>query len=278
MDPILSHFKPIPPVNQTSYQRQVIIEMSEKLCLQWNDYQENNKSAFGFLRENKNFNDVTLVCEDGQQMEAHKVILASSSPFFEKILKKSKHPHPLIYLKGFQSKDFASILDFLYFGESNVYKEDLDPFLAIAEEIELKGLAGQTPGELLEEQEKPKYHEPTINKNLCTTSNLINSCRGIAIPNQSNSDLHNQALNEKVRSMMEKGKKMMTDGEHMTDGTVKQRKSSVCKVCVKEGLPKHKKNHIESKHLDGITFHCDQCGKTFSSRQSLSQHKRKFHE
>ena len=94
--------------------------MSEKLCLQRNDFEENVNSAFVKLRDDKEFTDVTLVCEDGQQMEAHKVILASSSPFFEKILKKSKHPHPLIYLKGFQSKDFASILDFLYFGEANV--------------------------------------------------------------------------------------------------------------------------------------------------------------
>ena len=65
-------------------------------------------------------------------MEAHKVILASSSPFFEKMLQKSKHPHPLIYLKGFQSKDFASILDFLYLGQANIYQENLDSFLAIA--------------------------------------------------------------------------------------------------------------------------------------------------
>ena len=95
--------------------------MSEKLCLQWNDFKENANSAFGKLRDDEEFSDVTLVCEDSQQMEAHKVILSSSSPFFEKILKKSKHPHPLIYLRGFQSKDFASILDFLYFGEANVY-------------------------------------------------------------------------------------------------------------------------------------------------------------
>ena len=65
-------------------------------------------------------------------MEAHKVIMASSSPFFEKILEKSKHPHPLICLRGFQSKDFASILDFLYFGQANIYQENLDSFLAIA--------------------------------------------------------------------------------------------------------------------------------------------------
>ena len=39
-----------------------------------------------FLKEDKDFNDVTLVCEDGQQMEAHKVILASSSPLFQRLL------------------------------------------------------------------------------------------------------------------------------------------------------------------------------------------------
>ena len=99
--------------------------MSEKLCLQWNDSKEDINSAFGKFRDDNGFTDITLVCEDGQQMEAHKVIMASSSPFFEKILQKSKHPHPLIYLRGFQSKDFASILDFLYFGEANVYQEDL---------------------------------------------------------------------------------------------------------------------------------------------------------
>ena len=102
--------------------------MSEKLCLQWNDFKENVNSAFGKLRGDKGFTDVTLVCEDGQQMEAHKVILVSSSPFFEKILQKSKQPYPLLYLKGFQSKDFASILDFLFFGEANVCQDDLYSF------------------------------------------------------------------------------------------------------------------------------------------------------
>ena len=125
--------------------------MSEKLCLQWNDFKENVNSAFGNLRNEKEFADVTLACEDGQQMEAHKVILAASSPFFEKILQKSKHPHPLIYLKGFQSKDFASILDFLYSGQANIHQEDLDSFLAIADEIQLKGLTGQTS---IEDEEK----------------------------------------------------------------------------------------------------------------------------
>ena len=91
----------------------------------------------------------------GQKMEAHKVVMASSSPFFEEILQKSKHPHPMIYLRGFQSRDFASILDFISFGEANVYQKDSDCFLAIAEEIKLKGLTEQTTIDLLEEQKNP---------------------------------------------------------------------------------------------------------------------------
>ena len=67
--------------------------MSEKLCLKWNDFQENTASAFAVLKDDLDMSDVTLVCEDGQQVEAHKVILAASSPFFFELLKRNKHPH-----------------------------------------------------------------------------------------------------------------------------------------------------------------------------------------
>ena len=134
--------------------------MSEKLCLQWNDFKANVNSTFGRLRDDKDFTDVTLACEDGHQMEAHKVILASSSPFFEKILQRNKHPHPLIYLRGFQSQDLLAILDFFYFGEANVYQENLDSFLAIADELKLKGLTGQTSSDLVEEQVKSTNPKP----------------------------------------------------------------------------------------------------------------------
>ena len=87
--------------------------MTEKLCLQWNDFQENIKGAFGKLREDKDFKDVALVCGDGQQVEAHKVILASCSPLFQKLLERNKHPHPLIYMRGVKFDDLLAIMDFL---------------------------------------------------------------------------------------------------------------------------------------------------------------------
>ena len=132
--------------------------MSEKLCLQWNDFQNNVKSAFGNLREDNDFADVTLACEDGQQVEAHKVILAASSPFFQRLLGRNKHPHPLIYMRGMKSVDLSAIVDFLYCGEANVFQENLDSFLAIAEELQLKGLMGKM-NEKVEDIEEPRQQQ-----------------------------------------------------------------------------------------------------------------------
>ena len=86
--------------------------MTEKLRLRWNDFQDNVRNVFGHLRNNTDFVDVTLACEDGQQIEVHKVILAASSPFFQRILKRHKHSHPLIYMKGVKSDDLTAIVDF----------------------------------------------------------------------------------------------------------------------------------------------------------------------
>ena len=120
---------------------------SEKLCLQWNDFKENITSSFKELREDREFTDVTLACEDGQQIEAHKVVLVSSSPFFMQLLTKNKHPHPLIYMRGLRSEDLVAIVDFLYHGEANVFQENLDSFLGLAEEFRLRGLTGAAEAE-----------------------------------------------------------------------------------------------------------------------------------
>ena len=124
---------------------------SEKLCLKWNDFQENLNSAFVVLRNDQDLADVTLVCEYGTQIETHKVILASSSPFFMEVLKKNKNPHPLIYMRGLKTEALVAMIDFLYYGEANVNQENLDAFLGLAEELKLKGLTGSTAESTTEE-------------------------------------------------------------------------------------------------------------------------------
>ena len=112
---------------------------SEKCCLQWNDFDSTISSAFRELRDDKNFFDVTLACED-EQIQAHKVILSACSQFFRNILRRNPHQHPLLYLKGVKYTELQSVLNFMYHGEVNVAQEDLNSFLAVAEDLRIKGL------------------------------------------------------------------------------------------------------------------------------------------
>ena len=66
--------------------------------------------------EEKHF-DVTLVCDDQTQFKAHKIVLSACSPVFKKIIDNNPSQHPLIYLRGIQSYEMESILQFMYLGE-----------------------------------------------------------------------------------------------------------------------------------------------------------------
>ena len=190
----------------------------------------------------------------------------------------------MIYLRGFQSKHIASILDFLYLGEANVFQLDLDSFLAIAEEIKLKGLTQKTSSEILEAQRKTQHPEPvaenlestTRGRNMISDANFSGntSIQALEISSQSGSYL--QSLDEKVKIMMDKGQNMITFGKRK-DGKPIRVTSCVCNVCGKEGRTNDIRNHIEANHLEGISLPCDYCDKTCPSRASLRMHITKFH-
>ena len=113
--------------------------ISENLNLRWDDFAANLSSALNNLRGDENFTDLTLVCAD-QQVEVHKVVLASSSKFFWRVLKNIKHSHPLVYLKGVKIADMEALLSYMYQGQVSLAEENLNSFLALAEELEVEGL------------------------------------------------------------------------------------------------------------------------------------------
>ena len=264
--------------------------MSEKLCLQWNDFKENAINAFGSLKEDKDFTDVTLACEDGRQVEAHKVILASSSPFFQNLLRRNKHTHPLIYMRGVKSDDLLAIVDFLYCGEASVHQENLESFLAIAEELQLKGLMGKsdgneeekeiykTPNVLEKEKEKPTYkrearsarHPPQGSVGgeiLRYHPDVFSGTVAYAVALNSPLSGELQELLQESDPMLEKTGRKMPNGKPLYN----------CKVCGKEGEKGNVRQHIETKHIDGISVPCKTCEKTFRSRHLLNQHNHNNH-
>ena len=262
--------------------------MSEKLCLKWNDFQVNTNTAFVSLRNDTDFTDVTLACNDGEEVQAHKVILAASSPIFQTLLRRKKHPNPLIFMSGVKSENLVAIVDFLYYGEAKVCQENLDAFLALAEDLEVKGLTGNNVNEPPEEVKSvprktvsPKNEAQTINKS-DTIKPKYQTVQKQKIKNEMAVDIQPhkvwsvnisdvEKLDEKVKSMMTKSDNSISNGRQGFT------KAAICTVCGKEGIATNIRNHIEANHLAGISIPCNVCETLFRSRDALGKHSRKHH-
>ena len=256
---------------------------SEKFSLRWNDFQENISSAFTNLRADTNFTDVTLISEDYQHLETHRVILSASSPFFMNILRNNKHSHPLIYLKGFQAKDLHSLLDFMYHGTAEVYQESLEGFLALAEELQLKGLTGGTE-EKQETQKEAKKESISSNAQIKMEETYTN----IAVA--SNDETYSKELGT-VMKFNSPAAPMNFNG-----GSARDLKSTLwsmivlngtlltCTVCGKSKdktldnqANRHMESHVESLHTEGVEYECNKCDKTFRSKNAMHKHTQQIH-
>ena len=83
--------------------------------------------------------------DDDEQLEAHKVILSAASPFFQNILERNHHSHPLLYIRGSSKKNLSALLDFMYSGEARVPIDELERFMSLAEDLKVSGLVGELP-------------------------------------------------------------------------------------------------------------------------------------
>ena len=188
----------------------------------------------------------------------------------------------MIYMRGLKSGDLIAMIDFIYFGEANVSQDSLDSFLALAEELQLKGLTRQDEGqtkEVLEQEVKfrdtvvsePKYPKHT---NIGQLENDVILPRTVK-ENISNAVALTRIDTEGVEELAEKAKSMMEKTSSATpDG---KRRLYVCKICGKEGQSINVQQHIEAKHLEGAALPCNICGTTSRSRETLRAHKTRFH-
>merc|ERR1712098_472204 len=138
-------------------------KMSEKFCLKWNDFKTNIARQFSSLRADTDFWDVTIVSDDQKQISAHKVVLSSCSEYFKTILKQNKHAHPLLCLSDINFEDLTNVLDYIYHGEVQIYQEDLDRFLVVAQRLKLDGLltpiSNENPHETIKEDKNEERND-----------------------------------------------------------------------------------------------------------------------
>ena len=145
--------------------------MSETYCLKWK-FCDIIPQYYQELKETKNFCDVTLSCEEGDAFEAHKIVLAASSPVLDKILLSSQHSNPFIYMKGVKSKDLSALLDFVYCGKAKIQESDLTNFILLAEELKIKGLAAEESKESSKTSDKKSIPDAEMDYSFSETDNF----------------------------------------------------------------------------------------------------------
>ena len=269
----------------------------EDICMRWNNSQADIVNFFRNLRENHNLSDVTLVTDDGQHIQAHKIILAAGSLFFEDIFIKSNHSNMLIYLKGIHSCELEQVLNFLYTGEAIISHEGVKVFLETAKELQVKGIEDYDSFVLTPDQEVNDGYEAekeTV-KNGEASEKFINAVSaGVGVndmvetiedDSQQTTEvkLEDRAGFDEFPDEQEKGvvrtpmDPVQVNKNKELDAQVQQllmKKDGLweCKICGKTSLYKnHMRQHTET-HIEGVSHTCHICSKTFGSRHNLRGH------
>lgn len=113
--------------------------LSQNFSLRWNQHQANMLNVFGKLLQSEDFCDVTLAC-DGGSLKCHKIVLAASSNYFQKLFMDNCSDHPIVFLKDVKAVQIRAILDYMYKGEVSVAQEELPSLLRVAELLCVKGM------------------------------------------------------------------------------------------------------------------------------------------
>ena len=113
----------------------------EKYNLTWHTYTDHLKQMLQSLMNDKDSQDVTLVCDDKVKIKAHRIVLKACSPVFKNILENNDRGGQTIYLRGIQHQEMESILQFMYLGEATFYQDRMNEFLSVAKNLEIKELS-----------------------------------------------------------------------------------------------------------------------------------------
>ena len=157
-------------------------------------------------------------------------------------------------------------MDYIYNGEVQIFQENLDRFLAVAQRFKLEGLMESGKGEdylstetnIAKEEDTEEEALPIHQNYQSPKPRQVANAERVILPVSSESageieDMVNQHL------------------ESVSTGV------NLCKLCgFTAKKPSAVKNHIET-HLEGLSYSCQQCGKAFRSNNSLRNHKSTYH-
>jgi len=243
--------------------------MAEKYSLNWATFSEHLQLVFKDLYQEGRYTDVTLVSDDQTQFKAHKIVLSACSPVFKKIIDSNPSQHSLIYLRGIQSNELESILQFMYLGEGRFYHERMREFIKVAQDLQVVGLSEGLEMELTEKEEN-LIKEETVGEDLFKEESV-----GEDLFKEESAE-ENVSKVEVVESLPEETK--IGAEKRRTQISAEDGKSTLCPDC---GLDyKYKADmmkHYRSRH-EGVRYACSQCDYKATKQNNLQAHIRYKHQ
>ena len=187
-------------------------------------------------------------------------------------------------MRGIRYQDLIAIVDFIYLGEANIQQENLEEFLSLAEELQLKGLAG--PNDIKEQQ--TTKHTPSLHEQVTQSKNVIKKEEIKTNAEEPLEVYEHNTFENQVIVLVEHGKIVVKEGiinedleakiesmiEKIRDGD-KKFKCYVCGRTDKKNV--HMKRHVET-HIEGVSHVCNLCGKSSRSTTDLIDHHTTCHK
>ena len=174
------------------------------------------------------------------------------------------------------------VLDYIYQGEVQICQEQLDRFLVVAQRLQLEGLISQDDDKERKVNETIEDTEIYFENNFATgkerDTTQLKTCKSETPQNERRRPRQSSTTSLALAGSISELNTEKIDGkieEHLVradDGTYS------CGICGKAGdrYKNNMRNHVET-HMEGLSFPCQSCDKTFRSRNSLSFHKSKYH-
>ena len=224
----------------------------EQFNLKWQTYSDHLREMMETLMKSHKLADVTLVCNDKTKFKVHKFVLSACSPVFQSIIDDLPNKgDSFIYLRGVESQEMKSILQFMYLGQATFYQDRMNKFLNAAKSLEIKEISKTVESE------------------------------DVDIRGQEN-DENNQIENENVikdKSSMNENYVLEEIGQ--TDPKVSNYKNEAgqyqCDKCERKfSYSSHLHRHIKSIH-EGVRLACKNCHLTFTQKESLRRHIKNIH-
>ena len=254
--------------------------MAEKFNLRWNDFNSNIVKTFREIRKDEDLFDVTLACADQQQISAHKLILSSSSEYFKNIFKQNKHSHPLLCLLDISSNEMKNILDYIYFGETEIDKDNLERFLRISKRLKIEGLSSFGDPEHIEVDTpfiKQEMDESAFDFDDTATADdsITDTKKNILQPKRkSNKTIRREAIIVNSDTFED-----TNDLEEKLSGYIERiaGRCFKCTVCEKVCKVRFAAMEHVQVHFSGLSFPCNKCDTILKTTAAHRQHMKSCH-